>query len=86
VNPKYFVFGHERMHVHSRSNSNAANSSANGFCMVHRAVKVGGAEPPVTEGTSVNASSKVAIIMTRLQLPEERPRRRCRRRCSAPVT
>ena len=40
VNPKCFVFGHESMHVHRRSNSSAA--SANGFSMVHQAVEVGG--------------------------------------------
>ena len=68
VNPKCFVLGPERMHVHGRSNSRAA--SANGFIMVHQAVEVGGAEPPVAEGAPVNASSKVAIVMARLQLPE----------------
>jgi hypothetical protein len=71
VNPKCFVFGHERMYVHSRSNSSATNGSTNGFCMVHQAVEVGGAEPPVAEGTLVNASSKVAIVMARLQPPED---------------
>jgi hypothetical protein len=39
VNPKCFVFGHKRMHVHGRFNSNAANGSANGFGMVHRQLK-----------------------------------------------
>jgi hypothetical protein len=71
VNPKCFVFGHERMHVHGRSNSNAANGSANGFSMVHQAVEVGGVEPPVAEGAPVNASSKVVIVMARLQPPED---------------
>jgi hypothetical protein len=47
VNPKCFIFGHERMHVHDRFNSSADNGSANGFSMVHQAVEVGGAEPPV---------------------------------------
>jgi hypothetical protein len=59
------------MHVHGRSNSSAANGSANGFGMVHQAVEVGGAEPPVAEGASVNASSKVAIIMAGLQPPKD---------------
>jgi hypothetical protein len=67
VNPKCFVFGHERMHIHSRSNSSAAN----GFSMVHEAVEVGGAEPPIVEGAHVNASSKVAIVMAGLQPPED---------------
>jgi hypothetical protein len=71
VNPKCFVFGHEHIHVHGRSNSSAANGSANGFNMVHQAVGVGGGEPPVTEGASVNALSKVAIVMARLQPPED---------------
>jgi hypothetical protein len=71
VNPKCFVFGHARMHVHGRSNSSAANGSANGFSMVHQAVEVGGAEPPVVEGAPVNASSKVAIVMAGLQPPED---------------
>jgi hypothetical protein len=71
VNPKYFVFGHERMHVHGRSNSSAANGSANGFSIVHQAVEVGGAEPPVAEGAPVNASNKVAIVMAGLQPPED---------------
>jgi hypothetical protein len=71
VNPKCFVFGHERMHVYGRSNSSAANGSANGFGMVHQAVEVGGAEPPGAERAPVNASSKVAIIMARLQPPED---------------
>jgi hypothetical protein len=71
VNPKCFVFGHERVHVHGRSNSSAANGSANGFGMVHQAVEVGGAEPPVVEGAPTNASSKVAIVMARLQPPED---------------
>jgi hypothetical protein len=71
VNPKCFVFGHERMHIHGRSNSSAANGSANGFGMVHQAVEVGGAEPPVAKGAPVNASSKVAIIMAGLQPPED---------------
>jgi hypothetical protein len=64
VNPKCFVLGHERMHVHARSNSSAA--SANGFSMVHQAVEVGGVELPVAEGAPVNASSKVAIVMAGL--------------------
>jgi hypothetical protein len=45
VNPKCFVFGHEHIHVHGRSNSSATNGSANGFGMIHQAVEVGGAEP-----------------------------------------
>jgi hypothetical protein len=53
MNLKCFVFGHERIHVHGRSNSSAA--SANGFSMVHHAVEVGGADPPVAEGAPVNA-------------------------------
>ena len=71
VNLKCFVFGHERMHVHGRSNSSAANGSANGIRMVHQAVEVGGAEPPGAEGAHVNASSKVAIIIAGLQPPED---------------
>jgi hypothetical protein len=71
VNPKCFVFGHERMHVDGRFNSSAANGSANGFSMVHQAVEIGGAEPPVAEGAPVNASSKVAIVMAGLQPPED---------------
>ena len=71
VNPKCFVFGHERMHIHGRSNSSAANGSANGFGMVHQAVEVSGAEPPVAEGAPVNASSKVAIVMAGPQPPED---------------
>jgi hypothetical protein len=71
VNPECFVFGHERMHFHGRSNSSATNGSANGFGMVHQAVEVGGAEPPVAEGEPINASSKVAIVMARLQPPED---------------
>jgi len=71
VNPKCFVFGHERMHVHGRSNSSAASGTAKGFGMVHQAVEVGGAEPPVAEGAPVNASSKVAIVMAGLQPPED---------------
>jgi hypothetical protein len=71
VNPKCFVFGHERMHIHGSSNSSIANGSTNGFNMVHQAVEVGGAEPPVAEGAHVNASSKVAIVIARLQPPEE---------------
>jgi hypothetical protein len=71
VNPKCFVFGHERMHVHGSSNSSADNGSANGFGMVHQAVEVGGTEPPGVEGPPVNASSKVAIVMDRLQPPED---------------
>jgi hypothetical protein len=71
VNPKCFVFGHEHMHVHGRSNSSAANESANGFSIVHQAVEVSGAEPPVVEGAPVNASSKVAIVMAGLQPPED---------------
>jgi hypothetical protein len=39
--------------------------------MVHHAVEVGGAEPPVAEGAPVNASSKVAIVMAGLQPPED---------------
>jgi hypothetical protein len=71
VNPKCFVFGHERMHVHGCSNSSATNGSANGFSMVHQAVEVGGAELPVVEGAPVNAPSKVAIVMAGLQPPED---------------
>jgi hypothetical protein len=71
VNPKCFVFGHERMHVHGRSNSSATNGSANGFGMVHQVVEVGGAEPLGAEGAPVNASSKVAIVMAGLQPPED---------------
>jgi hypothetical protein len=71
VNPKCFVFGHERMHVHGRSNSSAARGSAKEFGMVHQAVEVGGAEPPIAEGEPVNDSSKVAIVMTGLQPPED---------------
>jgi hypothetical protein len=71
VNPKCFVFVHEHMHVHGHSNSSAANGSANGFSLVHQAVEVGGAEPPVAEGAPINASSKVAIVMARLQPPED---------------
>jgi hypothetical protein len=71
VNLKSFVFGHERMHVHGRSNSSAANGSANEFDMVHQAVEVGGAEPPVAEEAPVNALSKVAIVMAGLQPPED---------------
>jgi hypothetical protein len=71
VNPKCFVFGHERMHIHGRSNSSTANGSANGFSMVHQAVEVGGAEPPVAEGAHINASSKMAIVMAGLQPPED---------------
>jgi hypothetical protein len=66
VNPKCFVFGHERMHVPGRSNSSAARGSANGFGMVLQAVKVNGVEPPVAEGAPVNASSKVAIVLAGL--------------------
>jgi hypothetical protein len=39
--------------------------------MVHQAVEVGGAKPPVAEGAPVNALSKVAIVMARLQPPED---------------
>jgi hypothetical protein len=39
--------------------------------MVHQAVEVGGAEPSVAEGAPVNALSKVAIVMARLQPPED---------------
>jgi hypothetical protein len=39
--------------------------------MVHQAVEVGGSEPPVAEGAPVNASSKVAIVMARLEPPED---------------
>jgi hypothetical protein len=67
VNPKCFVFGHERMHVHDRSNSSASSGTANGFSMVHQTVEVGGVEPPVVEGAPINTSSKVAIVMARLQ-------------------
>jgi hypothetical protein len=70
-NPKCFVFGHERMHVHGHSNSSAARGSAKGFGMVYQTVEVGGAEPPVAEGAPVNASSKVAIVMARLQPTED---------------
>lgn len=69
VNPKCFVFGHVRMHVHGPSNSSA--TSANGFSMVHQGVEVGGAELPVAEGALVNASSKRAIVMAGLQPPED---------------
>jgi hypothetical protein len=71
VNPKCFVFGHECIHIHGRSNSSATNGSTNGFSMVHQAVEVDGAEPPVAEGAPVNASSKVAIVMAGLQPPED---------------
>jgi hypothetical protein len=71
VHPKCFVFGHERMHVHGRSNSSAANGSANRFSMVYQTVEVGSVEPHVAEGAHVNASSKVAIVMARLQPPED---------------
>jgi hypothetical protein len=71
VNPKCFVFGHERMHVHGCSNSSAANGSANRFSMVHQAVKVGGAEPPIVEGAPINASSKVVIVIAGLQPPDD---------------
>jgi hypothetical protein len=71
VNPKCIVFGHERMHVHGHSNYSAANGSANGFGMVHQAVEVSGAEPPGAEGAPINASSKVAIVMARLQHSED---------------
>jgi hypothetical protein len=71
VNPKCFVFGHECMHVYGRSNSSAANGSANGFSIVHQAVEAGGTEPPIAEGASVNASSKVAIVMVGMQPPED---------------
>jgi hypothetical protein len=39
--------------------------------MVHQAVEVGGVELPVVEGAPINASSKVAIVMARLQPPED---------------
>jgi hypothetical protein len=71
VNPKCFVLGHEHMHIHGCSNSSAARGSANGFGMVHQAVEVGGAEPPIAEGAPINASSKVAIVMAGLQPPED---------------
>ena len=71
MNPKCFVFGYERMHVHDRSNSSTARGTAKGFGMVHQAAEVGGAEPPVAEGAPVNASSKVAIVMAGLQPPED---------------
>jgi hypothetical protein len=71
VNPKCFVFGHKRMHVHGRSNSSAARGSANGFGMVHQAIEVGGMEPPIAEGAPVNISSKVAIVMAGLQPPKD---------------
>jgi hypothetical protein len=59
------------MHVHGRSNFSAANGSANGFSMVHQAVEVGGVEPPIAEGAPINALSKVAIVMARLQPPKD---------------
>jgi hypothetical protein len=59
------------MHVHGRSNSSAANGSANGFSLVHQTVEVDSAEPPVAEGAHVNASSKVTIVMAGLQPPED---------------
>jgi hypothetical protein len=39
--------------------------------MVHQAVEVSGTELSVAEGAPVNASSKVAIVMARLQPPED---------------
>jgi hypothetical protein len=39
--------------------------------MVHQAVEVGGVELPVVKGAPINASSKVAIVMARLQPPED---------------
>jgi hypothetical protein len=63
VNPKFFVFGHERMLVHGRSNSSAANGSANGFSMVHQAVKVGGAEPPCN-------NSEIVIHFLLIKVPK----------------
>jgi hypothetical protein len=66
-----FQFGHERMHVHGRSNSSATRGSAKGFGMVHQTVEVGGAEPPIAEGAPLNASSKVAIVTAGLQPPED---------------
>jgi hypothetical protein len=39
--------------------------------MVHQAVEVGGVELPVAEGAPVKASSKVTIVMARLQLPKD---------------
>jgi hypothetical protein len=39
--------------------------------MVHQSVEVGGTELPIAEGAHVNVSSKVAIVMARLQLPED---------------
>jgi hypothetical protein len=69
VNPKCFMFGHERIHIHGHSNSSAA--SAMDSAWFHHAVEVGGAEPPVAEGAPVNASSKVAIVMAGLQHPED---------------
>jgi hypothetical protein len=39
--------------------------------MVHQAVEVGDAGPPVAEGAPVNASSKMAIVMAGLQPPED---------------
>jgi hypothetical protein len=71
VNSKCFVFGHECMHVHGRSNSSTTNGSTNGFGMVHQTVEVGDAEPPVAEGAPVNAFSKVAIVMAGLQPSED---------------
>ena len=69
VNPKCFVFSHERMYVHRRSNSSAA--SANGFSMVQQGVEVGVEEPPVAEGALVNALSKGATVLAGLQPPED---------------
>ncbi|KAK1602055.1 hypothetical protein QYE76_007951 [Lolium multiflorum] len=69
VNPKCFVFGHVRMHVHGTSNSSAI--SANGFSMVQQGVEVGVEEPPVAEGALVNALSKGATVLAGLQPPED---------------
>ncbi|KAK1682544.1 hypothetical protein QYE76_043392 [Lolium multiflorum] len=69
VNPKCFVFGHVRMHVHGTSNSSAM--SANGFSMVQQGVEFGVEEPPVAEGALVNALSKGATVLAGLQPPED---------------
>ena len=69
VNPKCFVFGHVRMHVHGPSNSSAM--AANGFSMVQQGVEVGVEEPPVAEGALVNALSKGATVLAGLQPPED---------------
>ena len=69
VNPKCLVMSHERIHVHGHSYSRAGG--AKGFGMVHQAVEVGGAEAPIAERAPINASSKVAIVLARLQPPED---------------